>query len=342
LAILVSLFFLVWHLRSIIRSDRPTPVGNGRHVATYGFELSPCLIPPEEIIASGLPKDGLPAVLLPPLLTAVGVDSLNRSERGKYLVSTDRVVGVRVNGVARAYPLRVLNWHEVVNDTVGGLPLAVSFHPLSESVVVFAREVGGRVLEFGVSGLLFNSNLLMYDRCSSGEVRGSELRKESLWSQLLARAVTGPAAAARAELRVLPAAVVTWELWRSWYPKTTVPFPSEEFRQRYQRNPYNTYFGSDKLRFPVRPLPDPGARPFKARVVAVPILGRWTVYPLVELARRCNDQGIWLTQQDGEPLRFVCRSDPPVAAVFQEETGEAVPAIHCLWFSWYAFYSGAY
>ena len=103
----------------------------------------------------------------------------------------------------RAYPLRVLVWHEVVNDTVSGLPILVTYNPLSEGIAVFDRRVAGRTLSFGVSGLLYQSNLLMYDRDGT---RGAE----SLWSQLQARAVSGPAAGAGQTLELVPFALARW------------------------------------------------------------------------------------------------------------------------------------
>ncbi len=334
LALLLPLLFAAWHLKTLMRSDRTPAVGDGRNVATYGFELSPCLIPCEEIVAAGLPRDGLLALLTPPLMTPQAVDSLNRAERGKYLVPADRVIGVLCGPRARAYPLRVLNWHEVVNDTLGGRSITVTFNPLCESSAVFDRRVAGEVLEFGVSGLLYNANLLMYDRRPGA-------RGESLWSQLQARAVTGPAAAAGRELEVLPCVVMTWGAWRDWQPRTTVPFPAREFRQRYQRDPYGVYYGSEKLRFPVRPLPTepwPGDTTvrYKARIVAVLVRGEWLVYPWQGLVARCSPDGEWRTRQGGVDLRFRCGAEPLQTVVTLGDTERLATTIHSFWFAWHA------
>ena len=107
-------------------------------------------------------------------------------------------------GIARAYPLRLLNWHEVINDTLGGQPVAITYSPLCDSSVGFRRMVADKVQEFGVSGLLLNSNLIMYNRQSGAA-------DESLWSQLQCRAIAGPAAASQQTLEVLPIAVVSWQ-----------------------------------------------------------------------------------------------------------------------------------
>lgn len=216
-------------------------VGDGRDPATYGFALEPCLAPRATLVASGLPRDGLASLDLPPLTDVAGVDSVTAAIRGKYLVPTDAVVGMVIGGEARAWPLRVLAWHEVVNDTLGGRPVAVTFSPLSGSVRAFGRMVDGDVLTFGVSGLFSEGNLLMYDRTDT----------LSLWSQLAGRAVTGPAAAAERELQDLPVVVCDWEVWRARHPDTTVPLPAKAYHKRYGSDPYFSYRHGSKLRYPV-------------------------------------------------------------------------------------------
>jgi hypothetical protein len=332
LAICAALF--VSHLVRALRSDKAPRVGDGKNVATYGFTLSPCLIPCDEIVAAGLPKDGLPALMMPRLMSAAAVDSLNQAERGKYLVSDDRVIGLVIAGMARAYPLRVLNWHEVANDTLGGQPVAVTYNPLCDASAGFSRRVTGQELEFGVSGLLYNSNLLLYDRREDGH-------DESLWSQLQARAVTGPAAAAGRELTVLPIAVVSWADWCSWHPHTTVPYPEQEFRASYKRNPYGSYYGSDRLRFPVRPqAPVDGLRP-KERIVALYSAQKWLVYPYREIRARSQGRGVWVHRQGDVDLRFVCSNEPPGLAVFTAETSKLLPSVHTFWFAWFALHPQA-
>ena len=114
---------------------------------------------------------------------------------GRFLVPGDLVIGLSLHGEARAYPLEILALHEVCNDTLGGEPILVTYQPLCDSAVVFERRVDGHTREFGVSGLLYNSNLLMYDR------HPEQPQDESLWSQLQFRALAGPAAAQHATLR---------------------------------------------------------------------------------------------------------------------------------------------
>lgn len=329
LALIISSALFVSHLWRAWHSDAPAAIGDGRHVDSYGFALSPCLVPCEEIVAAGLPRDGLPALVTPALMNATAVDSLNAAQRGKYLVPDDRVIGLVLGGAARAYPLRVLNWHEVVNDTLGGLPIVVTYNPLCDSSAGFSREVAGETLEFGVSGLLWNSNLLMYDRRTAGGA-------ESLWSQLQARAVTGPAAEAGQTLTILPLAVVSWGIWRTWHPETTVLFPEPERRASYKRAPYVSYFGSDRLRFPVAPLPADDRLRLKDRVVALPRGDGWLRYAWRDVVMNCDEQSRWVTSTSEKSLRFFCRDDPPSLAIFDDATGALLPAVHSFWFAWHA------
>ena len=162
MAILV-LAVVAWRVVPLLGTSSRA-IGDGLHVESYGFSMAGLNVPRELVVAAGFPKDGMPALVDPAAMPGTGVVPLNESRRGKYVVTSDRVVGVILGGEARAYPVRLLNWHEVINDTLGGIPIAVTYHPLCDSVVVFDRRVDGETLEFGVSGLLFNSNQLLFDR----------------------------------------------------------------------------------------------------------------------------------------------------------------------------------
>ena len=296
LALLLVGGIVAWRILSIVGTDHPRAIGDGRDVESYGFDLIPCLVPRGPLVAGGIPKDGVPVRDLPPLLSRAAVDSLAMRRRGKLLVSSDRVVGVRVGAAARAYPIRILNWHEVVNDTLGGRPIAVTFSPLCDGVVVFDRTVGGETLRFGVSGLLYNSNLLMYDERPGG-------RGESLWCQLQGRAIAGPAAARGDSLRILPADLLDWSVWRERHPGTTVLAPEPRLETEYKRNPYGSYSSSELLRFPVEPMPPADGPGLKVRVA---VLGRG----------------------DDAVVRLARETTPPAPA--------AGPARYAYWFAWFA------
>jgi hypothetical protein len=225
----------------------------------------------------------------------------------------------------------MLCWHEIVNDVLGGVPIAVTYHALCDSAVVFDRQVRDERLDFGFSGLLYNSNLLLYDVRLQAE-------QESLWGQLLCRAVAGPAAAAERRLTVLPQAVVRWADWKERYPDTTVLAPQPAFKKRYKRDPYASYYGSDTLRFPVSPLPPATGPAKKTPLVVVFVEGVRAAYSVPEVARRADAQGLWRTELGGVPLRFTCQTNPPSVFVESEDPAVELRTIYTFWFGWYAMH----
>lgn len=334
LGFLLAAVAVAMHLAPMMRAaEESGAVGDGIHVESYGFALEPCMVPAEEIVAAGLAKGALPAMNHPPVLTPAEADSISGAERGKYMVSGDRVVGVVIGGAARAYPLHVLAWHEVVNDTLGGEPVAVTYSPLSGAVIVFGRRVGEEVFRFGVSGLLYNSNLLMYDVRPGGA-------EECLWSQMMGVAISGPRAGIG--LEVLPSAVTAWGEWRARHPETTVIGRDPRRVKAYKSDPYGNYFGSDLLRFPVHPLPTEGGAPLKSRVIAVKPGREWTMFRFDEIAAKAGPDGAWRTAApDGTPLVFRYRKEPETAWALAGDPPAPVPAYQCFWFAYYAFSSSA-
>lgn len=200
-----------------------------------GFDVSFTHIPKNDILQGGPLKDGIPALTKPKIIKAKTAESYP---------SNDLVIGLKINHETRAYPLRILIWHENVNDVVGGIPVAVTYCPLCNSVMVFDRRAGGKTLEFGVSGLLWNSNVLLYDRQKNPE-------KESLWSQIQMKAVTGPAAKKGLKLKLLPSTMTTWGDWKRDNPNTLVLSENTGHNRNYRQPAYKSYFTTDELYFPV-------------------------------------------------------------------------------------------
>lgn len=318
---------VVWAVRI---AQQPLRVGDGHDVASYRFDLATCLVPRAQLVASGLSRDGLPALTNPRVFTVAEAETYSQELRsrhqGKFLVDTERVIGVVVDGVARAYPLRILNWHEVVNDTLGGRPLAVTYNPLCDSAVVFDRRVGDETLEFGVSGLLYNSNLLLYDRRPHS-------RGESLWSQVQARAVTGPAAGQGRVLQIVAAAVLPWSAWQERHHETTVLAP-DPARLKAYKNSYKPYFGSDQLYFPVTPPPPTDGPHIKTPVLAVRTTGRWHAFAVPEIVAQAGAGGVWRRTIDGLDVRFAVRADPPTVWSHDPD----IETIYAFWFAWHALH----
>jgi hypothetical protein len=296
LAVIVS-GLVTWQTLRLLGQHRRVTFGDGKNIETYRFALSPSLLPEGAIVASGTPRNGIAAMSDPKFFTRTEIEHHPDRKTRKLLVSADRVIGVAIGGEARAYPLRILNWHEVVNDTVGGVPIAVTFHPLCDSVAVFDRRVGADTVEFRVSGLLYNSNQLIFPH-------REEPGGESLYCQLLAKAVTGPDAEAGKTLTVLPSKIVSWGAWKKEHPDTVVLEPDPVYRKQYSRRPYNNYRGTQSLRYPVDPYPPEGEWKPWSRVLAV------------------------LEPDTGPRLIHDYEGTPP-------DTGEA-GVIHAYWWSWAA------
>ena len=183
------------------------------------FDLS-CVVPSAEVFDGGVARDGIPALTNPEITTAT---------QGSFLGDTDRVLGLVVNGAARAYPFTVMWWHEVVNDTLGGESVLVTYCPLTGSGIAFDPRVDGRVRNFGVSGLLYRTNLIMFDRDT-----------ESLWNQMLLSGMCGLERGK--ELARLPIVETTWGHWRTLHPNTTVMTENTGFADRpYGLYPYGNY-----------------------------------------------------------------------------------------------------
>jgi len=276
-----------------------------------------------------MPKDGLRALVRPPAVGAAVLEGSAEERYRKFLVDSDRVVGVAIGGEARAYPLRILNWHEVANDELAGHPIAVTYSPLCDSVVVFDRVVDGEVLEFGVSGLLLNSNLVMYDRRSGGV-------GESLWSQLGARAIAGPGGRAGKRLRVLPSLLVRWEDWRRRFPQTSVVTGVGALADAYKRDPYASYFGSELLRFPVSPQAPAGMLGRKERVFVVERKGERLVIALSDMARHAGPISAAIA---GARVDLFYHEWPPTVFAESQEW-EELGVYHAFWFAWHAMHPG--
>jgi hypothetical protein len=192
------------------------PAGQGQKP----FNVTRHLIPLRDIQSGGPAKDGIPALDHPAFTSASAGDQA--------LKPSDFVIGLEMDGVAKAYPIRILNWHEVVNDHVGHQPVLVTWCPLCGSGLVYSPLAGGRRHTFGVSGLLYKRNLLLYDH-----------ETESLWTQLGGMAVAGDLA--RTSLDLLPASETTWARWKSEHPQTVVLSFNTGFRRDYARDPYSDW-----------------------------------------------------------------------------------------------------
>jgi len=226
-------------------------------------------VPLEEIVSGGPPKDGIPSIDRPRFESV--------REAGRWLDDRDPVMVVENGDVAHAYPLAILTWHEIVNDEVAGLPVTVTFCPLCNTALVFDRRLEGRLLDFGTTGRLRHSDLVMYDR-----------QTETWWQQATGGAIVG--ALVGKELQRVPSNTLAWATARELYPDLRVLSRETGHDRPYGRNPYAGYDdpGSGPLAGFFNRDADPRL-PAKERVVAVELGVGWAApFPALRKARVAN------------------------------------------------------
>ncbi len=211
-----------------------------------------------EIFSGGPPKDGIPALSNPKFVSV--------SEANNWLKPTEPIIFFQVGNDVRAYPIQILIWHEIVNDTVGGLPVAVTFCPLCNTAIAFERTVNGRVLDFGTTGRLRFSNLLMYDR-----------QTESWWQQAIGQAIIGQLTGTTLVPR--PASIVAWAAFKAAYPSGRVLSRDTGYDRPYGQNPYTGYDNVNQSPFLYSGPPIPGKLRPMARILIVDLNGEAVVYP---------------------------------------------------------------
>jgi len=248
-------------------------------IETFGDPLASLPEPTTDLSrlrSGGPPPDGIPSIDAPVFQNAASVDHLS---------ATAPVLALEIDGDARAYPLDIMVWHEIVNDTVGGQPVAVQYCPLCNSATVIDRRVEGRVLEFGVSGLLFNSSLVMFDR-----------QTETLWSHFAGRPLYGYLG--EAELVDYPVTIVGFEEWREAHPEGLVLSRRTGADRNYGTNPYPGYDDVDADPFLFEGDVD-GRYTAMTRVVGVASDdGSALAFPLLEL----RASGVRTSELAGEPV----------------------------------------
>jgi len=231
----------------------------------------------EEVVWGGVLRDGIPDLQGPPVVAAADA---------AYLREDDRVFGLSINGESRAYPLRVMNAHEMANDVLGGAAIALAYCTLCGSGVAYAAETGGETFSFGTSGLLYRGNKLMYDR-----------QTQTLWVQFSGEPVIGPLQESGIVLERLPLTLTTWAEWLVQHPETTVLdnetgiYPGEVYAAESDpESPYYDYRAASGPIFPVHQRS--GLLPDKEWVAGVSIAGQAVAYPLAVLDARdvVNDE----------------------------------------------------
>jgi len=280
--------------------------------SSNGFDLSNATLPREEILHGGPPRDGIPALSSPKLIPALDAE---------YLEPTDRVVGITLKNQSRAYPIAILNWHEIVNDEIDGQRFAITYCPLCGTAVAFDATIDGQPTDFGVSGLLYNSDVLLYDRDT-----------ESLWSQILGKSISGKRVGK--SLTAIPISHTTWRDWLEQHPETMVLSDDTGFSRDYQRDPYAGYEESRYTYFAVNNEAPDSYHP-KEIVLGLGIDGLYKAYPFIELDKQGKSR--FSDTVNGKRFDFAWDTANRSVTVTDAD-GRPVAGIQGFWFAWFAFH----
>lgn len=279
---------------------------------SFGIQRQSQIAVPLDEVLQGCPRrDCIPAIDSPRFLPAAKAS----------LVDDDDLVMALVRGTtARAYPVFILNFHEVVNDSIDGEPIAITYCPLCGSGLAFRRVLDGKPVQLGVSGLLHNSDLILYDRAT-----------QSLWQQITGRAIAGPRRGKT--LEAVPVTMTTWGEWRRAHPRTEVLSTDTGHRKDYrQKTPYGDYDSSERLMFPA--AKSGGLQLHPKQVVHGVRLGNGSA-AVTERALRADPD---IRMRAGDTgLRWTRRPDGSVE-VRRDGSDAPLVAHRMFWFAWYSFH----
>ena len=239
------------------------PPGNAIQQFSTNFEIHS--VSYRDILSGGPPKDGIPAIDDPKYSTI--------KEADMWIADNEPVILLKIDNMARAYPLQILTWHEIVNDQLNGVPVVVSFCPLCNTAIVYSRTMNGEILDFGTTGRLRYSNLIMYDR-----------QHETWWQQATGEAIVGDLTGSH--LQALPAFIISWQDYKNQFPTGDVLSKETGFQRSYGTNPYSGYDDVNNAPFLYDGPQTPGLLPPVARVLAVEINGESVAYPYTILENK--------------------------------------------------------
>jgi hypothetical protein len=277
-----------------------------------GFDLNNALIPANDILRGGPPKDGIPSIDNP---------VFKPSNQYKEFDNKSEVLGVYYNGVAKAYPINIMDWHEIVNDNFKGKPVVVTYCPLCGSGIAFEAEVvKGKSTEFGVSGLLYNSDVLLYDRAT-----------QSLWSQIMAKAVSGPLNGQ--DLVPISTQRMTFGSWKSLYPESEILTTQTGFTRNYHNSAYGNYDQEDRTYFPVSHNDNTFHK--KEWVIGIEVNGAFKAYSVKQLSK-VNGRSLE-DELAGTALSLTWDQKGENVSI-QTADGKEIIGIQMFWFAWVAFH----
>lgn len=268
------------------------------------------LVDPEKLQAGGPPKDGIPSIDEPRFETVEEADT--------HIEDNELVLALIYKKAKRVYPLQIMVWHELVNDVIAGDPILISYCPLCGSGIAFGRTIDGEAVEFGVSGKLYNSNLVMYDR-----------KTNSYWTQIEGRAIVGELTGR--ELADVSMDTVVWRDWKKAHPDSEVLSRDTGADRPYGNDPYGNYYEDSFLFFPVE-AEDDRVHP-KTVIFGVEVKGKFKAYREDDLKKEKK-----IKDRVGGVRIELTRDKAGTVRVKNLESGDEIVKERDFWFAWYAFH----
>ncbi|MBI4067325.1 DUF3179 domain-containing protein [Candidatus Gottesmanbacteria bacterium] len=268
-------------------------------------------VKPEDLEQGCFGQDCIPAITNP---------KFQKASDATWLQDNDVVFTISHKGIDRAYPQRIMNWHEIINDEIAGEPIAITFCPLCGSAVAFERKVDGIITEFGVSGKLHDSDLVMYDRYEG-----------NLWQQITGEAIVGPAARRNEKLKAILLGTTTWGVWKKDHSNGEVLSQDTGYTRNYSQYPYGTYEQDDQIYFGVKNLNK--QLQIKTVVYGIEINGKAKAYP----ASIFDKNASFNDSLDDTKLKLE-RTNAGEVKVTNLQTNEKIIPLRLFWFAWAAFH----
>lgn len=268
------------------------------------------IIHPTKLMSGGPPKDGIPSIDKPRFVTVAKAD--------RWIKDNELVLAIIYKGVKRVYPLQILVWHEIVNDVITGDPVLVTYCPLCGSGIAYERIIDGESVEFGTTGKLYNSNLVMYDR-----------KTDTYWTQIDGKAIIGELTGR--ELKEISIDTVSWLEWKEAHPDSEVLSQNTGYSRAYGRDPYGSYYEDSFLMFPVENS-DKSIHP-KTVIFGIEVNGVYKAYKEEDLMR----MGTFEDTVGNMRIR-ITRDDVGIVRIIRVETDEEIVKERDFWFAWYAFH----
>ncbi len=277
----------------------------------YDDEGNPWLIDPDKVLAGGPSKDGIPSIDNPVYTDVWSAD--------EWIADNELVLALTYEGVTRAYPLQILVFHEIVNDHIAGDAILITYCPLCGSGIAYKPILNGQEVEFGTSGKLYNSNLIMYDR-----------DKESYWTQIDGIAINGDYIGT--ELEAIDIDTVVWGDWKLEHTDAEVLSQKTGYSRSYGTDPYGNYYFEDSLFFGVENEDD--SIHSKTPVYGIEINGVYKAYIEDDVIA---EGGTVEDTVNGVNL-IIVREDTGDVSITNTDTGEEIVKERDFWFAWYAFH----